>query len=171
MLHPKLLFAASFKFATNWLVNYLPIAGLRQTWYRLALGWTIEPEVEIEMGQYVQMAGIRTSGKKVQIGRGTRIQSNCLLYTTGGLQIGQNVTISDGVWLITYTHDINHPDFVTLPGQKITIGDGAWIGPRAVIQPNVTIGEGAIVEAGAVVSRNVLPHTRVSGAPARPKIA
>ncbi|NTU77964.1 MAG: acyltransferase [Chloroflexales bacterium] len=49
----------------------------------------------------------------------------------------------------------------------VLIGDGAWLGPRSIILPGVTIGPGAIVTAGALVNKNVPPHTRVAGAPAK----
>src|SRR5215469_16904597 len=118
------------------------------------------------MGQYIQMAGISSSGRKVSIGRGTVINHGCLLYTTGGLTIGENVSISSGVWLVTGTHDMNDPLFPD-SYKPIVIGNYAWIGMRATILAGVTIGEGAVVMAGAVVTRDVPPRAVVGGIPAR----
>jgi acetyltransferase-like isoleucine patch superfamily enzyme len=112
------------------------------------------------------MAGVRTSGRKVVIGRGTVINYGCLLYTTGGIVIGDQVSISAGVWLVTGTHDINHPQFID-SYKPIVIGNYTWVGMRATVLGGVTIGEGAVVMAGAVVTRDVEPYTVVGGVPAR----
>jgi maltose O-acetyltransferase len=119
------------------------------------------------MGQYIQMNSIRSSGRRVSIGAGTIINRKCLLYTSSGLLIGNNVSISAEVALITGTHDINSPTFAAtyLP---IVIDDYAWIGTRAMILQGVTIGQGAVVMAGAVVTHDVAPFAVVGGVPAKP---
>jgi len=119
------------------------------------------------MGQQVQMAGLRSSGARVSIGEGSVINHGCLLYTTGGLTIGRQVSVSAGVWLVTGSHDINAPDF-RAAFHPIVIEDYAWIGARATILAGTRIGEGAVVMAGAVVARDVAPYTIVGGVPARP---
>lgn len=158
--------AALVKYATNHLIAHIPSYRIRHGWYRRVLGWRIEPRAAILLGQHVQMAGVRSSGRKVFIGAGTVINHGCLLYTTGGLEIGREVSISAGVWLVTGTHDMNHPDFPD-EYRPIVIGDHAWIGARATILAGVTIGEGAVVMAGAVVARDVPPFAVVGGVPAR----
>lgn len=156
----------AIKYATNHVIAHIPSYTLRHWWYRRALGWSLESTASILLGQQVQMAGLRTSGARVSIGAGTVINADCLLYTTGGLTIGRQVSVSAGVWLVTGTHAMNHPDF---PAEfhPIVIGDYAWIGSRAIIQAGVTIGEGAVVMAGAVVTRDVAPYAIVGGIPAR----
>ena len=52
------------------------------------------------------MAGVRSSGHKVAIGCDTVINQGCMLYTTGGLIIGEHVSISAGVWLVTGSHEM-----------------------------------------------------------------
>src|SRR6266487_2018131 len=162
----KGILAATIKYATNHVITYIPSHKARLAWYRRVLGWHIGPQATILMGQYVQMSGVRSSRMKVAIGKGTVINSKCLLYTTGGLVIGENVSISSGVWLMTGTHDMNDPLFPDkyLP---IVIGNHAWIGVRATILGGITIGEGAVVMAGAVVTRDVPPYAIAGGVPAR----
>jgi acetyltransferase-like isoleucine patch superfamily enzyme len=162
----KYVFASFIRYATNHIIGHIPSYTVRHAWYRRILGWRIGPKAAILMGQYVQMAGVRTSGQKVSIGRGTVINQGCLLYTTGGLVIGENVSISAGVWLVTGTHDMNDPQFVD-SYKPIVIGDHAWIGIRATILAGIIIGEGAVVMAGAVVTHDVAPYTVVGGVPAR----
>lgn len=162
----KQVLAAAIKFATNSMINHIPSYSIRHTWYRKVLGWRIGPNAAILLGQHVQMAGVRASGLKVSIGKGTVINRGCLLYTTGGILIGENVSISSGVWLVTGTHDMNDPQFAD-DYSPISIGDYAWIGVRATILSGITIGEGAVVMAGAVVTHDVAPYTVVGGVPAR----
>lgn len=162
----KQIAGAALKFATNYIINHIPSFNLRHWWYSKILGWRIGPKAAILLGQHVQMAGVRSSGQKVSIGSGTVINQGCYLYTTGGLVIGENVSISSGVWLVTGTHDMNDPHFAD-DYKPISIGNYAWIGIRATILAGITIGEGAVVMAGAVVTHDVAPYTVVGGVPAK----
>jgi len=54
----------------------------------------------------------------------------------------------------------------TLTG-NVVVGDGALVGAGSVILPGVNVGAWAVVGAGAVVTKDVRPHTRVTGVPAR----
>ena len=159
--------AASVKYATNYIIAYVPSHTIRLAWYRRTLGWDIGHGASILMGPYIQMTGIRTSGRRVSIGSGTVINQKCLIYTSGGLVIGSNVSISAEVALITGTHDINDPEFPS-DYRPIVIDDYAWIGTRAMILQGVTIGQGAVVMAGAVVTKDVEPFAVVGGIPAKP---
>jgi acetyltransferase-like isoleucine patch superfamily enzyme len=164
MKHMKEIVAAALKYTTNHIIAHIPSHKVRLGWYRSVLGWRIGPRAAILMGQRVQMAGMRTV--KVSIGRGTVINHGCLLYTIGGLLIGENVSISSGTWLVTGTHALDDPLFPDkyLP---IVIGNHVWIGMRATILAGVTVGEGAVVMAGAMVTRDVPPYAIVGGVPAK----
>ncbi len=154
------------KYLTNSVVQQTPSYTVRHWWYRRVLGWDLHPTASILMGQQVQLAGLRTSGSRVSIGEGTVVNRGCLLYTTGGLRIGKQVSVSAGVWLVTGTHDPSAPNF---PARFLptTIGDYAWIGSRATILAGIRVGEGAVVMAGAMATRDVPPYAIVGGVPAR----
>lgn len=162
----KHILGAVVRYLTNYFVCYIPSRTLRYLWYRHVLGWRFDSSVTIMMGQYVQMAGVRSCSRKVFIGQGTVINHGCLLYTTGGLTIGENVSISSGAWLITGTHDMNDPQFRD-EYKPIVIGDYVWIGVRATVLGGISIGEGSVVMAGAMVTRDVPPYAVVGGVPAR----
>src|ERR1700681_1753814 len=162
----KQIINAILKYATNHIITHIPSHKVRLGWYRRVLGWQIGAQVTVLMGQYIQVGSIRKGGTKVSIGKGTVINRGCLLYTTGGLIIGENVSISTGAWLVTGTHDMNDPLFPD-NYQPIVIGNHAWIGVRATILAGVTGGEGAVVREGARVARDVAPFTVVGGVPAR----
>ena len=59
------------------------------------------------------------------------------------------------------------PGAVIVGGAKIE--ESAFVGAGAVVIQNITIGAHALVGAGAVVVRDVAPHARVMGVPAKEK--
>ena len=158
------MFNALIKYMTNHIIAHIPSHKIRLAWYHRVLGWQIGPRAKLLLGQHVQLGGIRST--KVSIGKGTVINEGCFLYTTGGLIIGENVSISAGAWMVTGTHDMNDPLFPD-DYRPIVIGNHAWIGVRATLLAGITIGEGAVVMAGAVVTRDVPPYAVVGGVPAR----
>lgn len=162
----KRLITDTIKYLTNHVINHIPSYTLRYTWYRNVLGWQIGPRAVIIQGLYVQMSGVRSSGKKVCIGKGSVINHSCLLHTTGGITIGDNVSISAGAWLVSGSHDMNDPNHVSIY-KPIVIGNYAWIGMRSMVLGGITVGEGAVVMAGAVVTRDIEPYTVVAGVPAK----
>ena len=94
------------------------------------------------------------------------INTKCRLDNKGGIHIGQNVSISQEVMILSADHDLDSPDFAGRE-RPVYIEDYAWIGSRAIIMPGVVIGKGAVVAAGAVVTRSVAPYTVVAGVPAK----
>jgi len=103
----------------------------------------------------------------VSIGAHSVINRGVLLDGRSGLQIGDNVSISEGSQLLTLEHDPNSPSFAWR-GAPVVIANRVFLGARAIVLPGITIGEGAVVAAGAVVTHDVEPYTIVGGVPARP---
>jgi maltose O-acetyltransferase len=155
-------------YVTNAIVSQLPSFRLRQAWYRRVLGLAIGQGTGIHRGCYVWFYGpgdVRRGGTR--IGAHTRINRDCCLDVRGGLTIGDNVSISPEVAILTMQHDLRDPDFV-LQGGAVTIEDHVWIGMRATILPGTTVGRGAVIAAGAVASGTIPPLMVVGGVPARP---
>jgi acetyltransferase-like isoleucine patch superfamily enzyme len=80
--------------------------------------------------------------------------------------------VEDDVFIgprVTFTNDptIGAPKPEGYEYPRIRINRRARIGAGAILLPGVTIGEGATVAAGSVVTRDVPPHARVMGIPAR----
>ncbi len=90
------------------------------------------------------------------------------LYSLGEIEIHEDATVAQEVYLCTGTHDFASPNR-ELQTAKITIGTGAFVCARAFVLPGVTIGARAIVGACAVVTRDVADGARVAGNPARPR--
>ena len=106
---------------------------------------------------------------------GMKIGENCHIYSdvfTGEgflVEIGDNVTISNGVQLITHDNSICKvlPEFSDTFG-AIKIGSNSFIGAKTVIMRGVTIAPNTIVGAGSVVTRSFTEErTIIAGNPAR----
>jgi acetyltransferase-like isoleucine patch superfamily enzyme len=113
-------------------------------------------------------------GKNCYIGGGTRIINpeclilgdyvrigqHCHLFCSGGLEIGDNTSLSNYVTIYTGNHKINgnaipyNNDYDEKP---VRIGRHVWIGMHVCITPGVTIGDGSIIAMGTVISKDVPP--------------
>lgn len=122
--------------------------------------------MKIGRGTFVMKRNYFINPNLATIGEYSHINRDCTIDARGGISIGNNVSISHRVNLITGSHDINSPYFIGV-FSPIVIEDYAWIGIGATILQGVRIGEGAVVAAGAVVSKDVEPYTVVGGVPAK----
>ena len=157
----------TLSYVTNEMVNRFPGFWLRMAWYRHVVGVKIDHGAVIYRDCYLAYYGPgRVRATNCSIGRGTIINRKCLLDFRGFIQIGENVSISPEVAIVTAQHKYNSPTF-DLEHRGVVIGDNVWIGMRAMILPGVEVGDGAVVAAGAVVTANVAPLAIVGGVPAR----
>ncbi len=87
-------------------------------------------------------------------------------YCVSRIRLGQHVTVSQGSFLCTASHDYEdvRMPLVTAP---IVLDDWSWICAGAIVGPGVTVHTGAVVGAWAAVFRDVPPWTVVGGNPAR----
>jgi maltose O-acetyltransferase len=164
----KTLAVRLVNYTTNYVVNRIPSFRLRQAWYRRVLGISLGHQSGIHLGCYIWFYGpgqLRRSG--LRIGANTRINRDCCLDARGSIVIGDNVSVSPEVAILTTQHDYKSGEF-PLESRDVVIEDHVWIGMRATILPGTTIGRGAVVAAGAVASGKVPPLTVVAGIPARP---
>ena len=95
------------------------------------------------------------------------LASNVDCYNVDVIKLGTNVTVSQGAFLCTASHDITSREH-TLITAPIIIEDQAWVAADAFVGMGVTIGEGAVVGARAAVFKNVEPWMIVGGNPAKP---
>lgn len=102
----------------------------------------------------------------VRIGDYAAVGDRAILYALGPIEIGDRVTVSQGVHLCAGTHDWRSPDMPLLK-PPILLGNDAWICADAFVGPGVVIGAHAIVGARAVVMKAVSANNIVAGNPAR----
>ena len=103
----------------------------------------------------------------LQIGNDCHVGREVFVDLASPVSIGDRVTISMRVMLITHTNAGDSRCGLPRRSAAVEIGDDAYIGAGAIILPGVRIGKAAIVGAGAVVTRDVAPTTTVVGIPAR----
>jgi acetyltransferase-like isoleucine patch superfamily enzyme len=105
----------------------------------------------------------------VKVGRNTWIGPFTVLDGSGGLEIGDNCSVSAGVQI--YSHDTVNwaTSGGTAPPDRapVRIGSNCYIGPNAIISKGVTIGDGCVIGANSLVNRDVPTGRRVWGTPAR----
>lgn len=95
------------------------------------------------------------------------LASNVDCYNVDVIKLGTNVTVSQGAYLCTASHDITSRQH-TLITAPITIEDQAWVAADAFVGMGVTIGQGAVVGARAAVFKDVESWMVVGGNPAKP---
>lgn len=129
-------------------------------------GFQIGPGTELHGSPRIS-GGLRLFEKLI-IGKNCSIDEDCAFDLEEAITIGDRVTIGPGAMILTSTHELGPREHRAGPITKspVRVDDGALLGARSILLPGVTVGAGAVVNPGAVVNKDVLPHTRVGGAPA-----
>jgi acetyltransferase-like isoleucine patch superfamily enzyme len=141
-------------------ISRIPSHRFRNFYYRKVMGFDIGKDCSIHMHCSFDCA------KNLVIGTNSVINAKCRLDNRGAIRIGENVSVSQEVIILTADHDVNAADFAGR-SLAVSIDDYVWIGTRATILPGVTIGKGALIAAGAMVTKDVLPYAIVAGVPAK----
>jgi acetyltransferase-like isoleucine patch superfamily enzyme len=165
--HLRLFVIRTLNYLTNYVVPHLPSFALRRAWYRRIVGISFGHHAGVHLGCYLWYytpSQVRRDG--ISIGAYSRINRNCSLDVRGGLTIGENVSLSPEVMILTAAHGVADPEFRVV-GKRVVIEDHVWIGSRAMILGGTTLGRGSVVAAGAVVTGDVPPLAIVAGVPAR----
>ena len=107
---------------------------------------------------------------------GVKVGNNCRFFSMNFstepslIEIGDHVTITNGVEFITHDGGVwvfreEFPD-INLFG-KIIIGSNVFIGLNSIILPNTEVGENTIIAAGSVVKGKFEDNSVIGGIPAR----
>jgi acetyltransferase-like isoleucine patch superfamily enzyme len=106
---------------------------------------------------------------KVKVGVNTWIGPFTVLDGSGGLDIGDNCSISAGVQI--YSHD--SVQWAISGGKekyeydRTSIGSNCYIGPNTIITKGVTLGNNLIVGANSFVKNSFPEGSKIAGSPAR----
>lgn len=128
-------------------------------------------KILIDLFIYIRLGSIGYARKK-----GVTIGENCRIYIKSWgsepflIKIGNNVTITSGVRLITHDGSVGlyEKDGYRYQYYKnIEIGDNVFIGVNSIVMPGVKVGSNIIVGAGSIVTKNIESNTVVAGNPAK----
>lgn len=157
-----------YKWMRGFAIEYLPNDILPQIPF-----WGIRRFVlsrlgmKIGKGSFVMKKNYFINPNLIDIGEYSHVNRDCILDARGGITIGNSVSISHRVNIMTGGHDLRDPHFVGV-FSPVSIEDYVWVGANATILQGVHIGKGAVVSAGAVVTKDVEPYKVVAGIPAKP---
>lgn len=146
-------------YVENHWITHIPFWCVRKQYIKI-MGGTVGKYSQIDMNCVIMDLN------RLHIGCNTHINRQCLLDARGILKIGDYVSISHRVVIMTGSHDYKSP-FFDFKRTKIEICDYVWIGVNVTIVGNCTIGKGAVVCAGTVVVKDVPPYSVVAGVPAK----
>jgi acetyltransferase-like isoleucine patch superfamily enzyme len=104
-------------------------------------------------------------GYNLSFGDNVVIHRHVLLDDRGGIEIGDNVSISDYANIYSHTHDVE--DIHKVYNLMTRIGDGARITYHATVLAGTQVGEHSMVGTGAVVTKDVEPYHVKVGIPAK----
>ena len=104
-------------------------------------------------------------GYNLSFGNNVVVHRHVLLDDRGGIDIGNDVSISDYVNVYSHTHDIYDIHQVETP--RTRIGNGVRITYHASVLAGVQVGDNAMIGTSAVVTRDVEPNHIVVGVPAK----
>ncbi len=104
-------------------------------------------------------------GYNLSFGNNVVVHRHVLLDDRGGIEIGNNVSISDYVNVYSHTHDLNEISRVyNLPTR---IGNDVRLTYHSTVLAGCRIGDSAMVGTGALVTKDVEPGHIVVGIPAK----
>lgn len=104
----------------------------------------------------------------LSVGRNVLFSRRVSVDYTGGITIGDNVALSEGVIIMSHAHDMLNLKAKTIHLTPLRIADGAWICTNSIIMPGVSyIGKDAVVSPGSVVYKRVPDYAVVRGNPAK----
>jgi len=113
-------------------------------------------------------------GGDISLGESVNISSNCQLFSSNKLEIGNGTIIGAFTYILSggeYDHTDSTP-FAEQSGMctkgPLVIGKNCWLGARVTVLDGVTVGRHCIMAAGAVVNKDVDADTIVAGVPAKP---
>jgi acetyltransferase-like isoleucine patch superfamily enzyme len=104
-------------------------------------------------------------GYNLTIGNNVVVHRHVLLDDRGGIDIGDDVSISDYVNIYSHHHDIYDINKIDTPQTRI--GNGVRLTYHATVLAGIQVGERALIGTNAVVNRDVEPNHIVVGIPAK----
>ncbi len=110
----------------------------------------------------------------IRLDRGTNISSNCTLFSSNKLTVGEGVMIGAYSYLLSggeYDFKDTATPFADQSGMEtkgeLVIGPNCWLGARVTVLDAACIGEHCVIGAGSVVTAPIPSDNLALGVPAR----
>lgn len=120
---------------------------------------------------YIWLGSIKYARRKgVKIGRNCRIYIKAWGSEPFLITIGDNVTITSGVRLITHDGSVGlyeENGYRYQYYKSIEIGSNVFIGINSIIMPGVKVGNNVVIGAGSIITKNVESNSVMAGNPAK----
>jgi putative colanic acid biosynthesis acetyltransferase WcaF len=123
---------------------------------KVGSGVVIKPDVNIKYPWFLEI------GNNCWIGESVWIDNLALV------KIGSNVVLSQGVYLLTGSHNYTKESFDLMLG-KIVLEDGVWIGAKATVCPGVNCKSHTVLAVGSVATKEMEAYGIYQGNPAMKK--
>jgi putative colanic acid biosynthesis acetyltransferase WcaF len=135
-----------------------PFSSLKKTILKLyganiGKGFVIKPAVNIKYPW------------KLKIGDFVWIGENVWIDNLDNVEIGNNVSISQGAVLLCGNHNYKKSTFDLITG-KIILEDGVWIGARSIVTPGILCKSHSVLSVNSVATQNLEAYTIYQGNPA-----
>ena len=99
---------------------------------------------------------------RLSVGNYSWIGEDVWIDNLSMVKIGNNVCISQGVYLCTGNHDFKKINF-NLICEPIIINSESWIGSKVIIGPGNIIGKGSVIKMGSIITQSVPPQSIFTG--------
>ena len=103
---------------------------------------------------------------KLEIGDDVWIGEKVWIDNIENVQIGNDVCISQGAYLLTGNHNYKLDTF-DLIAKPIIIEDSCWIGAKSIVCPGITCFKNSVLSVQSVATKNLEPNSVYQGNPAR----
>jgi acetyltransferase-like isoleucine patch superfamily enzyme len=107
---------------------------------------------------------------KLHLGNNVSIHPLCYIDAQGDILIGNDVSISHNVSIVSFEHDYSDASKPIKDAavilKEVVIEDDVWIGAGARVLAGARIGAGSVIGAGAVVKKDIPPMSVAVGVPA-----
>ena len=94
------------------------------------------------------------------------IGENVWIDNLDNVDIGNNVCISQGAFLLCGSHNYKKESF-DLITKPIKVEDGVWIGAKSIVCPGVTCYKSAVLSVGSVATKDLESFSIYQGNPAK----
>ena len=139
--------------------SLIPFSGVKVFFLRI-FGASVGVNVTVKPGVSVKYPW------RLKIGDYVGLGENVWIDNLAEIDIGNQVTVSQGAMLLTGNHDYKSKKF-DLIVKPIVLEDGVWIGARTIVCPGVTCGSHSVLTVGSIAKNDLEPYAIYSGDPAK----